>query len=229
MGSIFSIIIAAAALAGEGSPETGGEKQFTPAELRQRREALSAVFQAAEEAELNLPPCAGLDRVSEAALRYEPARDCPLAQNFEQHILKLDRELRDGCRALEQRMETVLRDPAYCAHREKEGWLNAQEEKINEIKREHTAWFEEPFPDISAAAGGEFVGERPAAKGEFSRMSCALPVMIGMQFRKKQLTLFNQIFGEAGGALSESCSGEDKAGASFLRYLRGGRKEKDRR
>lgn len=193
---------------------------FTGAELAHRKAVLVEVNKAFSAADSSLPPCAGLDHASETALRIEPGRDCPIAQEFYAYLVKLDRQARDACRELERAMEATLQDPLYCAKREEAGFLDNEQKKLRELRnRVGDAAFTSP-PSLASLEGDLFDGA--PGKGELAHMRCALPVVIGMQFRKKQLALANKHIGHAEAALSESCSGQRVPGEDFLRYLREG-------
>ena len=194
---------------------------FTEAELQSRKDTLAKVNIAFSDADSRLPPCAGLDRTSEEALRIEPARDCPRAQVFYSRIVKLDRHLRDSCRELERMMETTLTDPRYCERREQPGWLAESQHKLSEIIQRNTDVALEHMAGEDELLDGLDGNDQPA-KGEFARMSCALPITIGSQFRKKQLALLKKHLVHADAALSESCSGQRVPGEDFLRYMREG-------
>lgn len=177
----------------------------------------------AEEAALHQPPCAAMDRLSEHALKLEPASDCPRAREFYSFILTIDRYLRDGCQAHVSHAEKTLRDPLYCANREKAGWLDGQHKALHKIMVDAVEpWFDHQPKFIDALSAELASVASGTAKGELARKECSQPVLMGMQYRQKQLWLFNRIRGHSTGAISESCSGNEAPGSAYLRYLRGG-------
>jgi hypothetical protein len=200
-------------------------REFTAEELLLRHEAFKKVNHAFGLADSQLPPCAGLDHASEVALRYEPARECKLSQEFFSETLQHDRSLRDGCIELSRYMEDILNNPALCYQRSIPGWDRAKRAEIEKIKLRATKKMEN-LPGIAESKLHEMLRDYPdgGGAGEMGIMSCYLPVALGLQFRKKQLTLFNQIYGMANFALSENCNSPDNSDASFLRFLREGGK-----
>lgn len=205
------------------TPAAPALAEHTPAELEHRRKVFAELAAAAAEAE-KLPPCAGLDRLAEAVLKHEPPRDCKKARLFYDYIsTKVDRPLRDGCRTLTAHLEGVFRDPLYCENREQPGWLDAQYKATRKIKTEAIeTWFDKTLPEIDAILEEAELASSTIVKGEFARMECQLPVLAGMQFRKKQLSLWNQGYGRAEAELSSGCRTGVPPGGVYLDYLRSG-------
>ncbi|MGZ3713170.1 MAG: hypothetical protein ACXVBE_15505, partial [Bdellovibrionota bacterium] len=87
---------------------------FTEQELQHKKDVLSEVSKIADEADSSLPPCIGLDRLSETALKQAPPKTCTLAFAFYSSLVQLDGVIRASCRKIAKFTEDTIQSPKYC-------------------------------------------------------------------------------------------------------------------
>lgn len=189
---------------------------YPKADFERREKVLKEVDEAFAYAEAELPPCEAHEHMSNVALRYAPPVSCPKATKFHEYILRIDRRIRENCREVSRWMEAELRDPLLC---EVSGRAESNRKKIREYKRNMTQGFADDENSTDA-----FLDQDPEKPiGEMKNVDCALPVIIGMQFRKKQLSMANRHYGLAEIVLDSVC---DENGAEakdeYLNFLRRG-------
>lgn len=195
---------------------------FTESELNERKAILTEFNEASAYADSHLPPCEGHDRLSEAFSKHPPPKSCPKSRAFYESIEKFDSEIRKNCWDMSRWLEDLLRNEDLCSLQASPNELVEAQKKLNDFRKEINRAFEEQSKDLSADDTGLEFSEEAKGKGEFARNECATPVILGMQFRKRQLSLGNKHYGTANMALDEACNpnGEDKE--NYLLFLRGG-------
>jgi hypothetical protein len=109
----------------------------------------------------------------------------------------------DSCRELEATMKASMNDNSLCSKSDRQdSILQRARDKVREIKKSLYSKMEKIDDSPTSFEEEELESE----KGEFKNLDCALPLLIGMQTRKRALSVANKNLGEADTALESACS-----------------------
>lgn len=193
------------------SSSHAAEEPLTARELGIMKE-LSAI---AAQADAELPPCLGHERLAEAAFRNEPPKTCAKARKIYEAEAAYDAKLRANCHDMTRWAEEQVRHPA-------PGGCAAPLTKIMRLKeemREQREKADEAYP------AGSDPDDPELRTGEFARPECAFPTLVMMNTRQKQNSLANKNYGFTDTAIHDSCENaadREKVAEEFSRYLREG-------
>lgn len=190
-------------------------------EMKDRETITLSLQEVASEAESRLPPCEGLSRLSEAALKYEPPRSCPQSRAFYEHIVAADANLRENCRELTRWAEDLSRDSSWCTSPNQHELAIQYTKRLIDFKKAAQKGFEnEPDLDFESLGDGT-LEDKP--KGEFARPECEFPAIVSLQFRKWQLGIAHRHYGVLNETLDSQCTeGSTNTWDKYHRFLRGG-------
>lgn len=169
----------------------------------------------AAEAEADLPPCLGHERLAEASFRNEPPKTCAKARKIYEAEQAYDAKLRANCHEMTRWAEEQVRDPA-------PGSCAAALTKIMRLKDEMRA--ERDKADGEYPPGTD-PDDPELRTGEYARAECAFPTLVMMITRQKQNGLANKNYGFADMAINDTCedsSAREKVAEEFSQYLREG-------
>lgn len=193
------------------------DDNLTPEQIHDARKTLLPLKEAAKYADESLPPCEGLDHLSNATFNLAPPEKlCPAAYAGYQQIQRFDRHLRDNCRELARWAEMNLREDRLL-------WdptrlQNAKKEIIRLHRSSQGANLnDDGTPETTIDYGPELA--EPFGTKESDDVRCITSTMAVMQYRKLALSMAHKHFRAADEALDElAAHGSAEMYFHFLRY-----------
>lgn len=185
---------------------------FTDGELQKEKKSLTSLREAHDYADQELGPCVGLERLRSAMPSPPPAKTCPVARNFYDHLMDWSEHAHENCLMLVGFLEANLHDPIACNTPDKN--LKAH---LLQLRQDGQRGLEEA--DTIADLPAEYFSD-DSPRGEMRIMDCRIALEASMQFRKWETTMLNKHYGHADMVTDGQCNSEDTL--RYQRYVDGG-------